>query len=240
MEKKCPICQRVCKNLLNHIRFSHPNEEATMAEQSQLNKLLSLTQKVGINGEKLLEELSQAIISRLPQLQPVDTAALIETVSLRVEARVGAKLSDVLEAVKASTDGSRPDTEGIIKGVAGLLQPQIIETTKQASEAVFAANSQSLLQQLEEKLKQQATPVATREQPIGSMTAGNFFQTLLANSEGIARLVQAFRPPPTPEVRAAELLGMSLRLADKIDKVKTGKAQIDELTKDISDSLQKK
>ena len=211
-----------------------------MVEQSQLNKLLGLTQKVGIDGKKLLEELSQAVISRLPQPTEIDWQKVTEDVSLKVEARVGAKLSDVLEAVKASTDGSKPDTEGIIKGVAGLLQPQIVEAAKQASEAVFAANSQALMQQLEEKLKQRATGTAPQEQTIGHTSVGGLIQLLLANSEGIARLVQAFRPPPTPEVRAAELLGMSLRLADKIDRVKSGKAQIDELTKDISDSLTKK
>ena len=243
----CPICGKLCKSVKIHISRAHPNTaiidsksvEATMPEKSELSQLMSLASTVGINGDKLLEELSQAIISRLPPVE-IDWQKLIGEVSTKVETKVAAKLAEVLEALKVSTDGSKPDNESIIKGVANLLQPQIIQAANQASEAAFAVNSQALIQQLEERLKPPETEVTTRGQAISNMSAGSLLQALLAQSENIAKIVQIFRPPPTPEIKAAELLSMSLRLADKIDKVKSGHAQIDELTKDISDSLAQK
>ena len=235
----CPICGKLCKNVNIHKSLAHPKEE-TMSEKSELSQLMNLASTVGINGDKLLKELSQAIISQLPPPVEIDWQKIIGDVSTKVETKVAAKLAEVLEAVKISTDGSKPDNESIIQGVASLLQPQIIQAANQASEAAFAVNSQALIQQLEERLKPPETEVTTREQSVSNMSAGSLLQALLAQSENIAKIVQIFRPQPTPEIKAAELLSMSLRLADKIDKVKSGHAQIDELTKDISDSLAQK
>jgi len=240
MEKQeCPICRKTgLKNLKLHILRAHPTEEATMAtKQPQLNQLLGLAKNVGVDvdGEKLLEELSLVMISRYPQ---IDEVALMEKIAIRVETRVATKLSDVLEAVKVSADGSKPDTESIIKGVANLLQPQIIEATRQASEAVFTANSQGLLRQLEEKLKQQAVDVPTPEQPLGNMSAGGLIQALLANSDGIAKLIQAFRPPQSTDAKIAEQLGLMLRYHKILGSLEQGKGNIDEIESLISSKKQ--
>ena len=219
-------------------------------KQSQLDKLFDLTSKAGIDGSALLEELSQAIISRIPP--PVDETALIERTAVAVEARIGVKLAEVLEKMETSGDSNKPDSEAIIRGVAILLQPKLQEAAKQAAEATFAANAQSLKNQIQEKIQQKQEEIQQKQKeqanpanPSGDGAPGNLgfsdlARYLLANVDSIVKLIQALKPAPTPEVKAAELLGMSLRLADKIERVKSGQAQISELTKDIQDSLTKK
>jgi len=200
----------------------------------EYNQLKKQAAGIGLDLDIIVDEIVKATIKKLPP--PVDEVALVEKIGAAVEAKIAIKLSEVLEAVKASSGESKPNTEGIIKGVAALLQPQIVEAAKQASEVVFAANSQALMNQIQEKL-QEAKTKAEPGVSIGNMSAGGLIQALLANSEGIAKLISVFRPPPPPEVKAAELLGMSLRLAEKIDRVRSGKAQIDELTEDIQKGL---
>jgi len=199
----------------------------------ELDRIKKLAQGVGIDIDVVLGEIANEVARKLPK-QPAeaDWQKMVEDVSMKVEARVGAKLADVLQAVKASADGSKPDTEGIIKGVANLLQPQIVEAARQASETVFKANSQALFQQLEEKLKQGAG-VTTSEQTIGNMSAGGLLQALLANSDGIAKLIAAFRPQST-DAKIAEQLTTVFKWHSLLSKLESGKANIDELQSNIT------
>ena len=53
----------------------------------------------------------------------------------------------------------------------------------------------------------------------------------------ISDLIGFFRPAPSPEMQAGQLLGMSLRLADKINKLQSGQGTISDLTQSISEAL---
>ena len=211
-----------------------------MASNKKKSGLESLKEKaamVGLDFDQIKNELVNEVISKLPR--PVDEKALVEEISATVEARVAIKLSEVLEAVKASTEGNKPNTESIIKGVNSLLQPQIVEAAKQASEVVFEARSQVLLNQLQEKL-QQAKPDAGTEQPVSNMSAGGLIQALLANSEGIAKLIQAFRPQPQPTVVLADEISKLYRFNRIFDDMKKADVDADTFDKKIHEGLAKK
>ena len=211
-----------------------------MASNKKKSGLESLKEKaamVGLDFDQIKNELVNEVISKLPR--PVDEKALAEKISATVEARVAIKLSEVLEAVKANTEGNKPNTESITKGVASLLQPQIVEAAKQASEVVFEARSQVLLNQLQEKL-QQAKPDAGTEQPVSNMSAGGLIQALLANSEGIAKLIQAFRPQPQPTVVLADEISKLYRFNRIFDDMKKADVDADTFDKKIHEGFAKK
>jgi len=210
---------------------------ASNKKKSGLESLKEKAAMVGLDFDQIKNELVNEVISKLPR--PVDEKALVEEISATVEARVAIKLSEVLEAVKASTEGNKPNTESIIKGVNSLLQPQIVEAAKQASEVVFEARSQVLLNQLQEKL-QQAKPDAGTEQPVSNMSAGGLIQALLANSEGIAKLIQAFRPQPQPTVVLADEISKLYRFNRIFDDMKKADVDADTFDKKIHEGLAKK
>jgi len=232
--EQCPICGKTgIKRLKSHMRFSHPTvdevpaKEITMVESKKggLESIRTKAALIGLDVDVVRDELVSAVIQGLPP--PIDEVALIERVSATTEAKIAVKLAEVLEAVKASTDGNKPDTEGITKGVAALLQPQIAEAARQASEQVFAANSKAFFEQWEEKLKQQANPGSGAVS--GQPQDNNMFNLIsLADNlfDKYIKYKTVTQPPIGPGL---EQLRAAMRLADIVNKLQRGEKSIEEL-----------
>lgn len=220
-------------------------------KKSTLESLKGKAAMIGLDIEEVAAELVDRVIQKLPPApQPADEAPLIEKVSAAVEERIATKLAQVLEAVKASTDGSKPDTEGIIKGVATLLQPQIVEAAKQASEAVFASNSQALLKQLREEL-QQANP-GVGDNPgdgrvapnTGQINIGSLLDLILKTDDKgnlvITQIINALRPQKSSDEKIAETIGGIFKWHNLLTRLEKGQADVNTLQQSLTEITTKK
>lgn len=206
---------------------------------AEIDKLKAALQAFGVEGlniDGIVMELGEEVLKRLPPSP--DLNSLTESVKARVSAELGAKLGEVLEAVKNKGDGAAIDTEGIIKGVAGVLQPKLLETAKTVVEQAFVTNKEALLGELTQRLAEQFKQGSPQSGVgISGTTIGGLFQMLMPHLAEIKEIVQMFRPPPGPEVQAGQLIGMSFRLADHINKLSKGGDNVQALGQEISNAL---
>ena len=237
-KQACPTCGKRVKVLASHMRLAHGKEE-TMA-QSQIEKLESLAGKVGIDGKKLIEELSQAVINRLPPSpEKIDWQKVTEDISQEVEARIAAKLDHTLEAI-AQSNNNPQQSEGVIKGVVELLRPEL----NAAADKAVAAHSRGLREQIEAKY------AAARAAQLGGDGAGSgsangvgntpikdFFSQLMANlpqlADAYAKIKQAGQPPT---LAGFQQLQTAFKLADSINRLQKGEATIEQLGKEIAET----
>ena len=206
-----------------------------MATKSQIAKLKSKAKVIGIDADALVEELTDEVVSRLPQPQ-VDMDALAQVLLLRLEGAIAAKLEEVIAAVQPNP-GEKVDGQALVQGVAKLLEPQIVEAAKKAADAVFEANRQALLKQIQEKLPQ--NPQATEASPAGQnpgqgLSLREILNFTLSNASDIAKLIEAVRPKQSPLQQLAFEVTRAFRLADIIAKAKDGKIGVEEIEKSIA------
>ena len=189
----------------------------------QIDRLRKIAPAAGFDVDGLIGEIVDQVKAALPP-QP-SLQELEEKVSLAVEARVGAKLDEVLTALK---DKPGVDPDAITKSVAEMLGPSI----QQASEKVLQANIAGIVaevnRQLDERLKtaqgnHQSSPLDGAGQQAGQSLMG-LVAYLLDRSTDVGNLIKAFRPEVTPEVRIAEQVGLAFRLHTAIGKIASGQA----------------
>ena len=207
-------------------------------KKTQLELLKAKGALIGLDVEALENEIVEKVVSRLPVPPAVDEDALAEKVRVKVETVVALKLDEVLEAMKQSADGSKPDSESIIKGVVRFLQPQIEEATKQANEAVKAVNS--FVQQAEERLKLQAdNSNSDGSNPPNRTGFGLDFSglgdLLIKGIEAWAKL-----RPQQQNVALADALSRMYRFNKLFDDLKKADVDADTFDKKVHESFTKK
>jgi len=213
-------------------------------EQSQIDKLMKLGGTVGLNGDQLLDELSQEIASRLPPSPEINWEAIVEKISLRVETRVAVKLSDTLAAIQQA--GNDPQRIGdVVKGVAELLQPQIGDAANKAAEMVFQANAKALLAEVSKRQEVIDKKLADLMQfgedgaapAAGSTNLDSLFGKFVANLPALvdayAKIMAARQPPIAAGL---EQLKIAFKLADSVNRLQKGESSIAEIGKAISES----
>lgn len=210
--------------------------------KSQIEKLKGKAKVLGLDVDALLEELVNKVVASLPPPPPVPLDEITEKVAVRVETSVAVKLAEVLDTLKQTTDGSKPDITTIVQGVASLLQPQIVQASKQAAEAVFEANAKVLLKQINDQLQAHvqaqgtetpgdgATPVAN----IGGMSLGGLLQFAVGHAEEIAKLAEVFKPKASPDQKIAEALGSIFKWNKVLNQIKAGTGNEDEIAKSLA------
>ncbi len=214
----------------------------------ELDKIKRLAKLGGkkIDAEALLAELAEEVGKRLPPPVPaIDPDTLMEQTAVRVEARVGAKLGEVLESLKTK-EGEKVDMKVIIDGVVAVLQPGIIKASKQAADAVFEANSKVLLKQINDQLQaQQAQPgeaPSDGDTPVGAipkMSLGGLLQFALGHAEEIAKLAEVFKPKASADKKIAEALLPILKWHRVLNQLEAGKGSTETLEKSLADIVAK-
>ncbi len=210
----------------------------------ELNKIERLAKLAGqrLNTQAILEEIAEEVVKRLPPAPPsIDPDTLMEQVAVRVEARVGAKLGEVLESLKTSS-GEKVDTQAVITGVASLLQPQILQASKQAAEAVFEANAKVLLKQINDQLQAHVQAQGTETPGDGAapvvglagMSLGNLLTFALGHAEEIAKLAEVFKPKASADQKIAEALGSIFKWNKVLNQIKAGTGNEDEIAKSLA------
>ena len=204
---------------------------------NEIKKLRSKAKLLGLDTDKLLDELAQAVVSRLPlQESPVVD---IEQIVAKVEGRVGPKLEAILDALKTN-EGTPLDPQQIITSVAALLQPEILK----ASEAVFARQKQALFDQMnslfeaERKRQQPGADGAAEHGPDevsqGGISVLAFFDHVLERSDKIAQLVDIFKGKKTSNELIAEQIGNVFRWHKLISGMERGQLNAEDLQKEIN------
>ncbi len=216
---------------------------AKESQKSEIDKLRSQAKISGLDVDGLIGEIAEEVAKKLPVQPPLDE--IIEKASLATESRIAVKLTNVLEEIKASADGNKPDSEAIIKGVASLLQPQIVEAAKQAVQVAFqdpeiARQMAAQAKQIFENTARDAGVTTPAGQPIGNMTLGGLFQVLLGNVEGIAKLVQAVRPTHSTDEKIADTLQGIFKWHNLLTRLEKGQTDVNALEKGITEITGKK
>lgn len=213
----------------------------------ELNKIQRLAKLAGhkVDADALFAEVAEEVVKRMPAPPAVNTEAFLEDVAVRVEARVGAKLAEVLDSLKTSS-GEKVDTKVIIDGVASLLQPQILQASKQAAEQVFEANAKVLLKQINDQLQPQ--PGQPEEAPgdgttpvggLAGMSLGGLLQFALGHAEEIAKLAEVFKPKASADQKIAEALLPILKWHRVLNQLEAGKGSTDALEKSLAEIVTK-
>lgn len=218
-------------------------------KDSELKKLLSLASGTGIDPEGLLIELAGEIARRLPD----NTEKVAESLVEKVQGRLSAQLSESVEAIKGMVAaGAQPvDVEKIINGVANTLKPTIIEVAKNTVSEAFVANSKALTSEVYRVMDARFNELKTAASGNGEGSAsavisgtkldiGNLVAQLLANADGISKLVAAFRGTGGADQQIASQLQTIFRWHNVLTKLESGKATSEELTKGIADIAKSK
>jgi len=236
-----------------------------------LGKLKGMEMIIGCSTEELLQVLALEISARLPQSQPApaidvdeivnkvtarlpDFKVMSDKISVAIESHLAVKLDEVMGLVQQSmsAQGTPPDPTSIIKGVAAVLQPQILEASKVAAETVFSANQKALLDEvnkaMESKFSQlQATApqpdpnAAGAGAPVGRPGMGSgLMQMALSNPEGLKGLAEAlkaildvFKPAPAPASAALNDFSRFMNFHDLMTKIEKRTATSDDIAKGI-------
>lgn len=161
----------------------------------EINRLKRTAKGIDVNVDAVISEMADEVIKRLPP--PIDEKALVENVAITVEARVGAKLSEVLDALKVSKDSGKIDTELIVKAVTAQLQPQVVEATKRANDAVIQVNDAvAQVNQFLEKVEQAGQAKSSNNSDSANKT-GLSLTDLADVAVKVAEAFAKFRPQPT-------------------------------------------
>lgn len=193
----------------------------------QLKKLEKVVLPAGLELSGLLAEIAEEVAKLLPP--QIDPDTLVEQTSLRVSAEVAHKLSEVTESIAGMAQRGQVDQDALIKGVAALLQPQLKAAgDRAAAEAIAAAKqaTQQVLADLEAKQAKQPSEDGSNV-AVGQMSLLNWVS---ANTDGIAKLIEAFRPKPTLDDQMISGLVRIFRMNDVVDKLKSGERDVNKLT----------
>lgn len=212
---------------------------------SQIEQLRRKAKLMGIDADALLTEFTGIVVDKAtPIIAEKVSDILSEKVTAKIESKVAVVLGEAIEGLKQVAANPQVDIKAVVKGVTDILEPKIIEaTTSQITTSVKALTAE-LRHYIDTTIQEKTQPPQPGGGSDGSQvatgglaTVGGLLQFLIANADSVTKLAQVFRPPPSPEVKATELLGMSLRLAGKIDKVQKGSDTIESLTSEIANTL---
>jgi len=212
----------------------------------QIDSLKAKAALLGLDVEALVNEIVEEAAKK--QLtSTLDEDALVERVTTQVEERLAAKLAEVLEVVKASSS-EKVDTKGIIQGVVELLNPTLAQVSKKAAEETFQANSQALITQMVTELKARQVQSSaasgdgaapTPASGLGSMNMMELVQYAVANSKGIAELVQAFKPAKSVDQQIGDRILDIFKWTRALDKMRNTQSSIEDIEKSIAEIVAK-
>ncbi len=231
-----------------------------------LKKLKGLEMVLGCSAEDLLSVLALEIGARLPQqenvnlddlalkvvklIPPVDINSISQKISIAIETKMAGKLDEVMSLMQKGLSEAKPNPEGIIQGVAAILQPGIAQAAQQAAEAVFTANAEALKKNiataLDTRLKELSAAgtasqvVAPGNSGVPGMSGG-LMQMAMSNPEGLKSLAEAlkgiidiFRPSqPAANANVVEFNRL-MSFHDLMTKIEKRVATPDEISRGVS------
>jgi hypothetical protein len=218
-------------------------------KKSNLENLRKLAKLANVDVDAAFEEIKQEIVERIKPLIPhsapageVDMDVLAQKVSgeLRsqqntyiskavneAETRIGLKLGEALEEfqkllTQVTSKAGGVDSNTIIQGVVGILQPEIVKASQAAAESVFQANSKAMVDAINSQLN-------TRLQEMQSQTAATSKTATMP--QGFNPLAMLFNPEILTQIKEiVSLVRGNATLADpqkKIDEFYNFKRKLD-------------
>jgi hypothetical protein len=233
-----------------------------------LKKLKGLEIVIGCSTEDLLTVLAMEMSARIPAQGEVNIDALaakvaaliplpdVQKMTVAIETKVAMKLDEVMSLLNKGLSDSKPDPDSIIKGVAAILQPQIAQAAQSASEAVFAANSKAIMDNIKTVMDQRYKELAEtaggsngepntnqetqmQKPPGGGM--GGIMQMAVTNPEGLKSIaeslksiIEIFKPAPAGNP-ALNDFQKYMGFHDLMTKIEKRVATSEDITKGITE-----